>query len=111
MSAWFKPMLSVLIAAKHWRHSAPLETALPDQLMGEVEWLRAQADSVLIFGDIPPAAAELADRVDAPLVWMSNFGWDDIYRPLGGRLSAGPMQPWLNTNEDSCCCGVPLICR
>ena len=60
-----------------------LETALPDQLMGEVEWLRAQTDSVLILGDIPPAAAELADRLDAPLVWMSNFGWDEIYRPLG----------------------------
>ena len=68
-----------------------LETALPDQLMGEVEWLRAQADSVLIFGDIPPAAAELADRVDAPLVWMSNFGWDDIYRPLGG-----PFERWAD---------------
>jgi hypothetical protein len=59
--------------------------------MGEVEWLRAQADSVLIFGDIPPAAAELADRVDAPLVWMSNFGWDDIYRPLGG-----PFERWAD---------------
>ena len=68
-----------------------LETVLPDQLMCEVEWLRAQADSVLIFGDIPPAAAELADRVDAPLVWMSNFGWDDIYRPLGG-----PFEPWAD---------------
>jgi hypothetical protein len=60
-----------------------LETALPDQLMGEVEWLRAQADTVLILGDIPPAAAELAACLDAPLVWMSNFGWDEIYRPLG----------------------------
>ena len=68
-----------------------LEAALPDQLVGEVEWLRAQADSVLIFGDIPPAAAELADRVDAPLVWMSNFGWDDIYRPLGG-----PFESWAD---------------
>ena len=65
-----------------------LETALPDLLMGEAEWLRAQADSTLIFGDIPPAAAELADRVDAPLVRTSNFGWDEIYRPLGGPFEA-----------------------
>ena len=68
-----------------------LETALPDQLMREVEWLRGQTDSVLIFGDIPPAAAELADRLDAPLVWMSNFGWDDIYRPLGDLF-----EPWAD---------------
>ena len=68
-----------------------LERALPDQLVREVEWLRAQADSVLILGDIPPAAAELADRLDAPLVWMSNFGWDGIYRPLGGSF-----EPWAD---------------
>jgi hypothetical protein len=68
-----------------------LEAALPTQLGREVEWLRGQADSVLIFGDIPPAAAELADRVNAPLVWMSNFGWDEIYRPLGA-----PFEPWAD---------------
>ena len=68
-----------------------LEAALPAQLVREEEWLRGQADSVLIFGDIPPAAAELADRLDAPLVWMSNFGWDEIYRPLGA-----PFEPWAD---------------
>jgi hypothetical protein len=83
MSAWFKPMRWVLIAAKHWRHSAPWRPHFQISSWGRWSGFVLKADSVLILGDIPPAAAELADRVDAPLVWMSNFGWDEIYRPLG----------------------------
>nr|WP_284499929.1 hypothetical protein [Synechococcus sp. MU1648] len=60
-----------------------LEQRLPALIEAEASWLAAQEQPVLIFGDIPPAAAALAQRVRAPLVWMSNFGWDDIYAPLG----------------------------
>ena len=60
-----------------------LEQRLPATIQAEASWLESQGQPVLILGDIPPAAAALAQRLDAPLVWMSNFGWDDIYGPLG----------------------------
>ena len=65
---------------------AELDARLPEQVQAEASWIRAQGRPVLILGDIPPAAAELAAAVDAPLVWMSNFGWDEIYRPFGGAF-------------------------
>ena len=60
---------------------------LPDQLETEIGWLRAQREPVLVLGDVAPAAAALASRLGAPLVWMANFGWDAIYRPMGGAFS------------------------
>jgi len=66
---------------------AALDAALPAQLEQEVGWLRAQNTPVVVVGDIPPSLAELAERVQAPLVWMGNFGWDDIYDPLGQRFA------------------------
>ncbi len=60
-----------------------LEHRLPALIEAEAIWLASQGQPVLVLGDIPPAAAALSQRVDAPLVWMSNFGWDDIYAPLG----------------------------
>ena len=60
-----------------------LELSLPGSLDQEVAWIEAQGLSVVVLGDIPPAIARLADRLDAPLVWMGNFGWDDIYRDQG----------------------------
>ena len=60
-----------------------LERSLPGSLDQEVAWIEAQGLSVVVLGDIPPAIARLADRLDAPLVWMGNFGWDDIYRDQG----------------------------
>ena len=65
---------------------AELETQLPVQLSNEADWIRAQGLPVLVIGDIPPAAADLADRLDAPLVWIGNFGWDEIYAPFGGAF-------------------------
>ena len=65
---------------------AELDARLPEQIQSEVSWLREQGLPVLILGDIPPAAALLAEALDAPLVWMSNFGWDAIYRPFGGAF-------------------------
>ena len=63
-----------------------LEKRLPAQLDQEASWIRHQGEPVLVLADIPPAAAELAQRLDAPLVWLSNFGWDEIYAPFGGAL-------------------------
>ena len=65
-----------------------LERQLPAQLEREADWLRQQGEPLLLLGDVPPAAAELAQRLAAPLVWMGNFGWDAIYRPMGGAFEA-----------------------
>jgi len=68
---------------------AQLEQQLPEQIEAECAWLRAQASPVLVLADVPPAAARLARQLPAPLVWMGNFGWDAIYRPMGPAF-----QPW-----------------
>ena len=60
-----------------------LDAGLPAQIDAEARWLTAQNSPVVVVGDIPPSLAELALRLQAPLVWMGNFGWDDIYAPLG----------------------------
>jgi hypothetical protein len=64
-----------------------LEQRLPAQIEAELAWLRAQREPVLVLGDVAPAAASLASALGAPLVWMANFGWDAIYRPMGGAFS------------------------
>ena len=64
-----------------------LDFKLPQLLNQEIAWLAKQNTPVLVVGDIPPAAAVLAQRLEAPLVWMGNFGWDDIYEPLCGLFS------------------------
>ena len=60
-----------------------LEHNLPAQLEQEFLWLRSQAEPVLVLGDVPPAAALLAGRLQAPLVWLASFGWEAIYGALG----------------------------
>ncbi len=64
-----------------------LDRSLPQRLDQETAWLAKQKTPVLVVGDIPPSAAVLAERLGAPLVWMGNFGWDDIYEPLGGLFA------------------------
>ena len=64
-----------------------LDSSLPQRLDQETAWLAKQKTPVLVVGDIPPSAAVLAERIGAPLVWMGNFGWDDIYEPLGGLFA------------------------
>lgn len=64
-----------------------LQAALPAQLEREAHWLRQQDEPVLVLADVAPAAADLAAAIGAPLVWMGNFGWDAIYRPMGGAFS------------------------
>ena len=65
-----------------------VEQQMPQQIEQELAWLQQQGDSVLVLADVPPAAARLALALEAPLVWMGNFGWDAIYRPMGGAFSA-----------------------
>ena len=77
---------------------------LPALIDEEVRWLEAQEQPVLILGDIPPAAAPLAQRLEAPLVWMSNFGWDDIYAPLGPAF-----QRWAEAATEAYRCGDLLL--
>ncbi len=60
-----------------------LDKRLPSLLNQEAAWLAKFNTPIVVVGDIPPAAADLADRLGAPLIWMGNFGWDDIYEPLG----------------------------
>jgi len=65
-----------------------LEDELPRTLEAEAAWLAAQAQPVLLLADVPPAAALLAERLGAPLLWLASFGWDAIYRPMGGPFVA-----------------------
>ena len=69
-----------------------LEARLPQQLESELAWLEAQAEPVLVLGDVPPAAALLAGRLAAPLAWLASFGWDAIYAPLGPGFAAWSAQ-------------------
>ena len=68
-----------------------LEARLPAQLDQEAAWLRAQGEPVLVLGDVPPAAALLAERLQAPLAWLASFGWESIYRPFGEAFA-----PWAD---------------
>lgn len=51
----------------------------------ETDWLRSQMiDGVLV--DIPPVACAAANRAGLPCAVISNFTWDDIYRPYESSL-------------------------
>ncbi|MFZ9849060.1 MAG: hypothetical protein ACO3EF_00665 [Vulcanococcus sp.] len=65
-----------------------LDQVLPAQLEREAAWIRSQGEPVLLLGDVPPSAADLAGSLGAPLLWMGNFGWDAIYRPMGEAFEA-----------------------
>jgi hypothetical protein len=67
---------------------AELEQRLPAQIEAEAAWLAAQEGPALLLGDVTPAAAQLAEAAGLPLIWMGNFGWDDIYEPMGGEFLA-----------------------
>ncbi len=72
-----------------------LEQRLPKQLAAEQAWLAQQPEPVLVLADVPPAAALLAQRLDAPLVWLASFGWDVIYAPFGEAF-----RPWVEHCRD-----------
>lgn len=72
-----------------------LETLLPAQVEAEAAWMAAQPTQPLILADVPPSAALLAKRLTCPLIWLASFGWDAIYRPLGGAFL-----PWADQALD-----------
>ncbi|MGB2927160.1 MAG: glycosyl transferase [Limnothrix sp.] len=49
----------------------------------EVNFLKTNRAS-LVLADIPPLAAPIAHTAGIPCWFMSNFGWDFIYRDWGG---------------------------
>ena len=81
-----------------------LEQQLPAQIEREARWLAAQRQPVLVLGDVAPAAAALASAAGAPLVWLANFGWDAIYRPMGAAF-----QPWADRALSAYRQGTALI--
>jgi len=73
-----------------------LDTQLPQQWATEQAWLLAQEQPLLVLGDVPPAAAELARRLGAPLIWLASFGWEAIYGPMGPAF-----QSWARRSLDA----------
>ncbi|WP_320676748.1 hypothetical protein [Prochlorococcus sp. MIT 1300] len=63
-----------------------LETNLPQKIIKELEWVRSYNSPVVVVSDIPASAIYLAEPLNAPLLLLGNFGWDDIYEPLGGEF-------------------------
>lgn len=70
-----------------------LEQRLPAQIETEALWIEGQRrpadEPIVVLGDVPPAAAQLAARLGAPLAWIASFGWEAIYEPLGPAFA-----PW-----------------
>ena len=71
-----------------------LEKELPQRVAQEAEWLEAQNQPLLVLGDVPPAAALLAGRLGAPLVWLASFGWEAIHAPMGPAF-----EPWVERHR------------
>ncbi len=71
-----------------------LDRHLPAQVEREARWLEAQGQPILVLGDVPPAAALLAQRLGVPLVWLASFGWDTIHGPMGPDF-----QPWAERHR------------
>lgn len=87
---------------------ASLDQILPAQLEREAAWIRRQGEPVLLLGDVPPAAADLAAELAAPLVWMGNFGWDAIYQPMGGAFMARAEQALASYRRGDALIQCPL---
>lgn len=64
-----------------------LEGLMPAQLEREAAWLAGLGEPLLLLGDVPPATAQLARLLGAPLIWLASFGWDAIYGPMGEAFS------------------------
>lgn len=71
-----------------------LEGSLPGLVEAEASWLEAQQQPILVLGDVPPAAALLARRLQVPVVWLASFGWDTIHAPMGAGF-----QPWVERHR------------
>ncbi|NEO25958.1 MAG: glycosyl transferase [Kamptonema sp. SIO4C4] len=68
-------------------------------IAAEVDFIRTnQVD--LVFADIPPLAASIADAAGIPCWMMSNFGWDFIYRDWGGAFNE--IADWIGDCFSKC---------
>lgn len=81
-----------------------LERQLPEQIERECAWIVEQSEQVLLLSDVAPAAARLAACLPAPLIWMGNFGWDAIYRPM-----SGPFAVWADRCLEAYSSGTAVI--
>jgi len=54
--------------------------------------LLSQGESLVVVGDVAPAAADLARELDLPLAWVASFGWDEIYGAMGPELAVATRQ-------------------
>ena len=81
-----------------------LERRLPAQIEAEATWLLDQGQPILVLGDVPPAAALLAERLGAPLVWLASFGWDAIYGAMGPEF-----EHWTRQAQSLYCKGELVL--
>jgi hypothetical protein len=85
-----------------------LERQLPEQLAGERAWLSQQPGPRLVLGDVPPATADLARAVGAPLVWLASFGWDEIYGPMGAPFAGAAAEALARYRQGDLLLHCPL---
>ena len=64
-------------------------------IAAEVDFLKLNKVG-LVLADIPPLAAPIAHAADISCWFMSNFGWDFIYRDWGGEFI--PEADWITAN-------------
>ena len=64
-----------------------LDMSLPELIDKESDWLCSQQEQILIIADIPPSASLLASKLGVSVIWMGNFGWDEIYKPFGSQFT------------------------
>ncbi|KGG15336.1 MULTISPECIES: hypothetical protein [unclassified Prochlorococcus] len=55
-------------------------------IIQEQNWIEKFSLPILVLADIPPLASKLAEILSAPLIWIGNFGWDDIYKAYDNRF-------------------------
>ena len=63
-----------------------LDKELPLIIKQEAKWIQSQKCPSIILADIPPSAVDLAEALNVSLIWMGNFGWDEIYESLGEKF-------------------------
>ncbi len=64
------------------QHYKTIDSAIEE----EADWLRSQDLNILIIADIPPSASKLSQKIGSPLIFIANFGWDDIYSQLNKKF-------------------------
>ena len=88
-----------------------LDAELPDLVERESAWIAAQrqnGEAALVLADIPPAAALLAQRLELPLIWHGNFGWDSIYGAMGPCFSSWSQQCLMRYRQGQALLSCPF---